>query len=121
MRIFLFILFAVIVILFVAKDGPGVNDATLKNLRADIARCRSVLNYHTSSGLIVRRAGSERETTINVDEGKWARVDHDTKMSVALAAYCVDAPSDGRYSVSVRGNRDGQNKGSVTNGHWFSP
>lgn len=108
---------AVIMPLFLTGCGDAKPDMDLfKSLRADPARCRSVMTSAQNSGIVTRVSG----TDITVDEFRWRNADKDRKVSIALAHYCNNAPETGRYEVYVRGLRDGKILATGHNGHYFT-
>lgn len=99
---------------------PSVNEDVLKGLKADVAKCSNQMNLARAQGIVTNLRNSDKNTDVTVEEVRWGNAPHDTKVAIALAAYCLNSPSDGRHTVYIWGLRDGQIKGSVTNGNWFS-
>lgn len=116
-------LFAIIILLLVAyacSTESSVNPGLLKSLRAETGKCGRMMQGYRKSGLVQNVRSEPGSTTVVVEDHLWAASSHDLKVSVGLIAYCLDSPDDGRYSIYVKGYRDGAIKGSVSNGHWFS-
>lgn len=120
MKAFLAII-AVGIAVFVVAGWPRPNTTLLQSLRSDSGKCQAMMAGYRASGIVQTERPNGGSTTLIVDDARWARIDQDTKVSVGLVAWCLNSGPDGRYSVYIRGARDGAAKGSVSDGGWLSP
>ena len=53
-----------------------------------------------------------------VEDQQWSEIPHDTKVSLALHAYCLNTVRDDRGSLLVKAYRSGKTLGSIVDGYW---
>ena len=56
---------------------------------------------------------------IHVDELNWTYVEHDIKVSIGIAGYCLRANTQGLGQVNIYGLHDGKRKAHVVDGNYF--
>jgi hypothetical protein len=107
-------------VVYLVLRPASVNEDLLKSLKADTAACQRQVSRLTAMGIIRETRRGAESSSVIIDDQRWAASDYNDKVATALYTYCLYSPADGRYTVYVKGLRDGSIRGSVHNGNWWS-